>query len=61
MHEAEQQSDSVITKLMQDGARLSDPAKVMAAMEADFTRNVSREQAEVQLAGKPHLAVFTVR
>lgn len=35
MLEAEQQSDVVITKLMQEGARFSDPAKVMAALEAD--------------------------
>jgi len=35
MMEAEQQSDEVISRLMQDGAKLSDPAKVMAALEAD--------------------------
>jgi len=35
MMEAENQSDEVIARLMVDGARLSDPAKVMAALEAD--------------------------
>jgi hypothetical protein len=51
MHEAEQQSDSVITKLMQDGARLSDPARVMAAMEADraaMEKQFIIEQADVE-------------
>lgn len=59
MLQEEQRSDQVITELMQSGARYSDPAKVMAALEAD--RKAMEDQFTIVQGDVEKLKVAEVR